>query len=41
MKKNRILHFDDERFDTSAIAESLIFWGWDVTFVSEIEDLSL
>ena len=39
MKKNRVLHFDDEPFVISALAKSLEFWGWDVTFVDEIDEL--
>ena len=39
MKKNRVLHFDDEPFLISALAKSLEFWDWDVTFVSEIDEL--
>lgn len=37
--KNRVLHFDDEPFQARALAENLKFFGWDVTLVSEIDDL--
>lgn len=39
MTKHRILHFDDELFITSALAQSLKLCGWDVTLVSDVDDL--
>lgn len=35
----RVLYFDDEPFISSAIVKSLGLLGWDVTFVSEIDEL--
>lgn len=39
MTKSRVLHFDDELFITSALAQSLELFGWEVTLVSEVDDL--
>ena len=39
MTKYRVLHFDDELFIASALSNSLELYGWDVTFVSEIDKL--
>lgn len=39
MKKNRVLHFDDEPFQASALSNSLELHGWDATLVSEIDGL--
>ncbi len=39
LMKYRILHFDDEPFILKALAEILKLLGWDVTLVSEIDEL--
>ena len=38
-EKKKVLYFDDEPFITRALARSLELFGWDVTLVSEIDDL--
>ncbi len=39
MTKYRVLHFDDDPFQASALRNSLELFGWDVTLVSEIDEL--
>lgn len=38
-KKKRVLYFDDEPFISSSLARSLVTFNWDVTLISEIDDL--
>lgn len=38
-KKKRILYFDDEPFISTALAQNLELFGWNVTLVSKAEDL--
>lgn len=38
-KKNKVLYFDDEPFVSEKLAQSLKLLGWDITFVSEINDV--
>ena len=37
--KNKVLFFDDEPFISKALADSLTFFEWDVTFVHDINCL--
>lgn len=37
--KYRVLHFDDEPFISMALVRGLELYGWDVTLVSEIDEL--
>ena len=39
MINKRVLHFDDEPFIVSIISNGLKLYGWDITLVSEVEDL--
>lgn len=39
MDKNKLLYFDDEPFITGPLARNLEMAGWNVTMVSEIDDL--
>lgn len=40
-KNKRILHFDDDPFISRALDQSLELFGWEVTLVSEIDELFL
>lgn len=39
MTNHRVLYFDDEPIISNAVVNSLGLLGWDVTFVSEIDEL--
>ena len=38
-KNNKVIYFDDEPFTSRALSESLGLFGWNVTFVSRVENL--
>ena len=38
-EKKKILYFDDESFISMALVKSLEFYDWDITFVSDINEL--
>ena len=37
--KNRVLFFDDDPFISKTLVDTLELLGWDVTLISEIDDL--